>query len=64
MVGGGGEGGEGEWAHNTEIHRYSVRIMAQNSVDASQRKHKNQIIHYDKQGTVLLANYTPTASQS
>ena len=28
---------------NTEIHKNSVRIKASNSVNASKRKHKNQI---------------------
>ena len=31
---------------NTEIHKNSVRIKASNSVNASKRKHKNQINHY------------------
>ena len=31
---------------NTEIHKNSVRIKAPNSVNASERKHKNQINHY------------------
>ena len=30
---------------NTEIHKNSVRIKAPNSVNASKRKHKNQINH-------------------
>ena len=33
---------------NTEIHKHSVRIKAPNSVNASKRKHKNQINHYNK----------------
>ena len=33
---------------NTEIHTNSVRIKAPNSVNASKRKHKNQINHYNK----------------
>ena len=33
-------------ALNTEIHNYSVRIKAPNSVNASKRKRKNQINHY------------------
>ena len=34
---------------NTEIHKKkSVRIKAPNSVNASKRKHKNQINHYNK----------------
>ena len=32
---------------NTEIHKNSVRIKAPNSVNASKRKHKNQINHYN-----------------
>ena len=31
---------------NTEIHKNSVRIKAPNSVNASKRKHKNQINYY------------------
>ena len=38
---------------NTEIHKNSVRIKAPNSVNASKRKHKNQINHYNKQRRVL-----------
>ena len=38
-------------------HKNSVRIKAPNSVNASKRKHKNQINHYNKQRRVLLANY-------
>ena len=41
---------------NTEIHKNSVRIKAFNSVNASKRKHKNQINHYNKQRRVLMAN--------
>ena len=43
---------------NTEIHKNSVRIKAPNSVNASKRKHKNQINHYNKQKRVLMANST------
>ena len=43
---------------NTEIHQNSVRIKAPNSVNASKRKHKNQISHNDKQRRVLMANST------
>ena len=32
---------------NTEIHKNSVRIKPPNSVNASKRKHKNQINHYN-----------------
>ena len=40
---------------NTEIYRTnSVRIKAPNSVNASKRKHKNQLIHYNKQRRVLM----------
>ena len=42
----------------TEIHKTSVRIKAPNSVNASKRKHKNQINHYNKQRRVLMANST------
>ena len=41
---------------NTEIHKNSVRIKAPNSVNASKRKHKNQINHYNRQRRVLMAN--------
>ena len=34
---------------NTELHKNSFRIKAPNSVNASKRKHKNQINHYNKQ---------------
>ena len=34
---------------NTEIHINSVRIKAPNTINASKRKHKNQINHYNKQ---------------
>ena len=43
---------------NTEIHKNLVRIKAPNSVNASKRKHKNQIIHYKKQRRVIMANST------
>ena len=43
---------------NTEIHKNSVRIKAPNSANASKRKHKNQINHYNKQRRVLMANST------
>ena len=33
---------------NTETHKNSVRIKAPNSVNASERKHKNQINHWLK----------------
>ena len=42
---------------NTETHKNSVRIEAPNSVNASKRKHKNQINHYNKQRRVLMANF-------
>ena len=48
---------------NTEIHKNSVRIKAPNSVNASKRKHKNQINHYHKQRLVLLANSTVCQSK-
>ena len=35
-----------------------VRIKASNSINASMRKHKNQINHYNKQRRVLMANST------
>ena len=34
---------------NTEINKNSVRIKGPNSVNASKRKHKNQVNHYYKQ---------------
>ena len=43
---------------NTEIHKHSVRIKAPNSVNASKRKHKNQINRYNKQRRVTMANST------
>ena len=39
---------------NTEIHKNSVRIKAPNSVNASKRKHKNQINHYNKLDLELI----------
>ena len=33
---------------NTEIHKKSVCIKAPNSVNATKRKHQNQINHYNK----------------
>ena len=68
-------GGEGEWLKhfyslqttlgpdatlNTEIHKNSVRIKAPNSVNASKRKHKNRIKHYNKQRRVLMAKIVVT----
>ena len=48
---------------NTEIHKNSVRIKAPNSVNASKRKHKNQINHYNKQRRVPMANSTVCQSK-
>ena len=48
---------------NTKIHKHSVRIKAPNSVNASKRKHKNQINHNDKQRRVLMANSTVCQSK-
>ena len=48
---------------NTEIHTNSVRLKAPNSVNASKRKHKNQINHYNKQRRVLMANSTVCQSK-
>ena len=48
---------------NTEIHKNSVRIEAPNSVNASKRKHKNQINHCNKQRRVLMANSTVCQSK-
>ena len=41
---------------NTEIHKNSVRIKAPNSVNASKRKHKNQINHYNKHSCQVTLN--------
>ena len=77
-MGGGGGGGRGgvkallQLAHfilgpdatlNTEIHKNSVRIKPPNSVNASKRKHKNQINHYNKQRPLLMANSTVCQSK-
>ena len=44
---------------NTEIHKTTVRIKSPNSVNASKRKHKNQIDHHNnKKRRVLMANST------
>ena len=40
---------------NTDIHKNSVRIKAPNSVNASNRKHENQINYYNKERRVLMA---------
>ena len=48
---------------NTEIHKNSVRIKAPSSVNASKRKHKNQINHYNKQRRVHMANSTVCQSK-
>ena len=48
---------------NTEIHINSVRIKAPNSVNASKRKHKNQINHYNKQRRIPMANSTVCQSK-
>ena len=48
---------------NSEIRKNSVRIKALNSVNASKRKHKNQINHNDKQRRVLMANSTVCQSK-
>ena len=48
---------------NTKIHKNSVRIMAPNSVNASKRKHKYQINHYNKQRRVLMAHSTVCQSK-
>ena len=47
----------------TETHKNSVRLKAPNSVNASKRKHKNQINHYNKQRRVLMANSTVCQSK-
>ena len=43
---------------DAETHKKSVRIKASNSGNASKRKHKNQINHYNKQRRVLMATST------
>ena len=48
---------------NTKIHKNSVCVKAPNSVNASKRKHKNQINHYNKQRRVLMANSTVCQSK-
>ena len=48
---------------NTETHKNSIRLKAPNSVNASKRKHKNQINHYNKQRRVLMANSTVCQSK-
>ena len=48
---------------NTEIHKNSHRIKAPDSVNASKRKHKIQINHYNKQKRVLIANSTVCQSK-
>ena len=48
---------------NTEKHKNSVRIKAPNSVNASKRKHKHQINHFNKQRRVLMANSTVCQSK-
>ena len=48
---------------NTEIRKNSFRIKAPNSVNASKRKHKNQINHYNKQRRVLMAFSTVCQSK-
>ena len=48
---------------NKEINKNSVRIKAPNSVNASKRKHKNQINHYNKQRRALMANSTVCQSK-
>ena len=48
---------------NTETHKNSVRITAPNSVNASKRKHKNQINHYNKRRRVFMANSTVCQSK-
>ena len=41
----------------------SVRLKAPNSVNASKRKHKNQINHCDKQRRVLMVDSTVCQSK-
>ena len=72
VCGGGGVGGGGVKALlqlanftlgpdatlNTEVHKNSVCIKAPNSVNASKRKHKNQINYYNKHRRVPIADST------
>ena len=46
-----------------EKHKISVCIKSPNSVNASKRKHKNQINHYNKQRPVLMADSTVCQSK-
>ena len=48
---------------NTEIHKNSVRFGSVPTVNASKRKHKNQINHYNKQRRALMANSTVCQSK-
>ena len=48
---------------NTKIHKNLDRIKVPNSVNASKRKHKNKINHYNKQRRVLVANSTVCQSK-
>ena len=48
---------------NTETHKNAVCIKAPNSVNASKRKNKSQINHYNKQRRVLMANSTVCQSK-
>ena len=48
---------------NTDMYKNSVRIKASNSVNASKRKHQNQINHYNKKRRVLMANSTVCQSK-
>ena len=49
--------------NESTVHKTSVRIEAPNSVNASKRKHKDQINHNDKQRRVLMANSTVCRSK-
>ena len=41
---------------NTEIHINSLRIKTRNSVIASKRKHKNQILTIIKKGVIMTTS--------
>ena len=45
------------------MHKNLICVKAPNSVNASKRKYKNEINHYDKQRLVLMANSTAIQSK-
>ena len=48
---------------NTEIRKNAVRLKPPNSVSLLERKHKNQINHYDTERRVLMTNSTVCQSK-